>query len=154
MYQVFVEKIAKIISMGVYQRAFELPLPSFNKPNETSVEDDIIKMLKGFFLTLVYNDPLIRYSIKNYFQWMMSMPQSSIATISPETLLTYSRLMEIHREWAEFIDSSRITDFVSMLFTQRVFTRVTNPESGSLLEWNKPLWFETLSLHIKQICEF
>jgi hypothetical protein len=28
MYQLFIEKIAKIISMGLYQRAFDLPLPS------------------------------------------------------------------------------------------------------------------------------
>lgn len=67
MYQVYIEKIAKILSMGIYQLAFDLPLPSlktfYSDPDLKSVEDEIMKTLKGVFFVNVLNDPLIRYSV-------------------------------------------------------------------------------------------
>jgi hypothetical protein len=53
------------------------------------------------------------------------------------------------------------------MFDIGVFTRIENldgycntkngrcdHEGKSCLEWTKPLWFEIMNLHIKQICEF
>jgi len=40
----------------------------YRQPNEKFVEDDIMKLLKVVFLTTVYNDPLVRLSLKSYLK--------------------------------------------------------------------------------------
>ena len=88
MYQLFIEKIAKIISMGLYQRAFDLPLPSlqsmYKKPNEKTFEDDIMKLMKGFFFTLILNDPMIRFALKSYLSWYKFLMNNDKSPLNKE----------------------------------------------------------------------
>jgi hypothetical protein len=73
MYQLYIEKIAKLISLGIYQRAFNLPPPvlhqmyrSKQQKDETSIENEVMNVLKVVFFTMVYNDPLVRMGVKSF----------------------------------------------------------------------------------------
>lgn len=71
MYNTFIGKIKNLLSLAVYQRAFDVPLdPIYNlygKPEGTRVKDmDYLDLLMGFFFIFVLNDPLIRYSIQSF----------------------------------------------------------------------------------------
>jgi hypothetical protein len=102
MYQVYIEKVAKILSMGIYQLAFGLPLPSlktfYSNSDLKNVEDDVMKTLKGIFFVNVFNDPLIRYSLQSFLNWC-SNPIVS-ANLSQDVSDTLEHVNKISKEWA------------------------------------------------------
>ena len=74
MHEIFVEKVLRILQMGLYQRAFKLPLLSTGR--ESVIPDsikDILGLLKGIFFTCIFNDPLVRYSVKAYLGYIESL---------------------------------------------------------------------------------
>ncbi len=75
--------------------------------------------------------------------------------------------MEIENDWNDFITTSRLAEYLQTMFEIGVFRRIKNldgycfnnngrcdHEGKNCIEWTKPLWFEVMHLHIKQICEF
>ncbi|TNV84536.1 hypothetical protein FGO68_gene9836 [Halteria grandinella] len=158
MYQVFTEKIAKLVSLGVYQRAFDLEPPSLypmygnKKQLDAETCEDVMSLMKGFFFIHVFNDPLIRQLAKQFRM------QTDVG----------KKVQDLQDEWFEFMSSSgRLTEFVSLLMGEGVYQRYTdmddmckanngrcNHEGVGCMEWNKPLWFESISLYLAQIGEF
>jgi len=89
----------------------------YKKPNEKTFEDDIMKLMKGFFFTLILNDPMIRFALKSYLSWFKFLMKNDKSPLNKEILLINDKVTEILNEWTEFIESTRINEFTTMLLT-------------------------------------
>ena len=137
----------------------------YRQPNEKFVEDDIMKLLKVVFLTTVYNDPLVRLSLKSYLK---SAPlEGPAGSLPSETYQTYKRLQDIETDWTSCLQSPRITEFFSFMSDINVYQNYSNfegycktdkgkcnHEGRACIEWTKSLWQEIMNMHIRQVCEF
>ena len=80
--------MSKLVSMGIYQRAFNLNSPPlhnlYRQSQDKQMEDDIMKFLKGIFYTQVFNDPLVRLSLKSYVKWILNLPHDIAPSFKQE----------------------------------------------------------------------
>jgi hypothetical protein len=115
----------------------------YRKQDEKTFEDDIMKLMKGFFFNLILNDPMIRFALKSYLSWFKSFMCTDKSPLNKEILLTNEKVTEIQNEWTEYIESTRINEFATMLLTQGVYQKFSDLESvrSGCVEWSKPLWF-------------
>lgn len=98
MHQVFTEKCAKLVSLGLYQRAFDIEPPAlysmYSRPaQESETCDDIMSLLKGYFFIHVFNDPLIRQSVKSFMTWMGNHQYATRLPI--DMLQTYNKVKDL-----------------------------------------------------------
>ncbi len=139
----------------------------YRQSSDKQVEVDIIKFLKGIFYIQVFNDPLVRLSLKSYVKWILNLPNDISPTFKQEIFQNYTKINEIENDWHDFISTSRLSEFFTVMLELNIFTRIKNldgycfnsngrcdHENKGCVEWTKPLWFEVMQLHIKQICEF
>lgn len=126
-----------------------------------------MKFLKGIFYTQVFNDPLVRLSLKSYVKWILNLPHDIVPSFKQEIFQNYAKILDIENDWNDFISTTRLSEYLQTMLDIGVFTRIKNldgycntnngrcdHEGKNCLEWTKPLWFEIMNLHIKQICEF
>ena len=93
MYTLFNEKITKLLTMGIYQRAFGQSYRLSRKP--LTIDEEALKiLLRGFFFTSIYNDPLIRYSTNGFHSWMKNPLNKNSSNL--ECLLLYKKMMDLH----------------------------------------------------------
>ena len=80
--------MTKLVGMGIYQRAFNLDSPPlhnlFRHSLDKKLEEDTMKFLKGIFYTQVFNDPLVRLSLKSYVKWILNLPNDITSSFKQE----------------------------------------------------------------------
>ena len=125
-----------------------------------------MKFLKVIFYTQVFNDPLVRLSLKSYVKWILNLPPDITPSFRQEIFQNYTKIIEIENDWHDFISTSRLSEYLTTMLELNIYSRIKNldgncynnngrcdHENKGCVEWTKPLWFEVMHLHIKQICE-
>jgi hypothetical protein len=104
----------------------------------------MLKMLKGLFFVHVFNDPLIRYSIKNYISWVTILSKGKVTL---DTLKIVDKINKLQSEWQDYLHHGIISEFYELMLANRIYSRFES------CDWTKPMWYEIMKLHIDQICE-
>lgn len=71
-----------------------------------------MKFLKGIFYTQVFNDPLVRLSLKSYVKWILNLPHDIAPSFKQEIFQNYAKILEIENDLNDFISTIRLSEYL------------------------------------------